>query len=74
MATKKSLLLLTDFSYQAKGREYFREDVELSCLLRRKFKVTVSHIEDASHLMNQVDVVLIRNTGPQSVIPNNSWH
>lgn len=65
MSTKKSLLLLTDFSYQAKGREYFREDVELSCFLRKVFKVSVSHIEDAGHLMNQVDVVLIRNTGPQ---------
>jgi hypothetical protein len=65
MSIKKTVLLLTDFSYQAKGREYFREDVELSCYLRKFFKLCISHIKDIEKVINHVDVVLIRNTGPQ---------
>ncbi|MBS0628555.1 MAG: hypothetical protein JSS09_10170 [Verrucomicrobia bacterium] len=62
---KKTLLLLTDFSYQAKGREYFREDVELSILLRNHFNVCTSHINDTEKTLNISDAILIRNTGPQ---------
>lgn len=63
--SKKTVLLLTDFSYQAKGREYFREDVELSCYLRKHFNVCISHINDMDNVVDQVDVILLRNTGPQ---------
>ncbi len=63
---KKTILLLTDFYYQAKGREYFREDVELSGLLRKHFKVCISHIEDAERILLHVDAILLRNTGPQA--------
>ncbi len=65
MTTKKTVLLVTDFSYEAKGREYFREDVELSCLLRKFFKVCISHISDIGKVQHLVDAILIRNTGPQ---------
>lgn len=62
---KNTILLLTDFSYQAKGREYFREDVELSCYLRKFFNVCISHINDIEKMIDSVDATLIRNTGPQ---------
>jgi hypothetical protein len=62
---KKTVLLLTDFSYQAKGREYFCEDVDLSCYLRKSFNVCISHINDFEKIIDQVDAILIRNTGPQ---------
>lgn len=65
MSIKKTVLLLTDFSYQAKGREYFREDVELSCYLRKFFKVCISHINDIEKVVDRADAILIRNTGPQ---------
>lgn len=65
MSRNRSVLLLTDFSYQAKGREYFREDVELSCYLRKYFQVCVSHIHDMEKFMDLADAILIRNTGPQ---------
>lgn len=65
MAIEKTVLLLTDFSYKAKGREYFREDVELSCYLRKYFKVCISHINDIEKVIDRVDAILIRNTGPQ---------
>lgn len=65
MSSKSTLLLLTDFSYQAKGREYYREDVELSQFLRQFFHVCISHIDDAEKFIPVVDAILIRNTGPQ---------
>ncbi len=66
MLDRKTVLLVTDFSYQAKGREYFREDVFLSCYVRKFFKVHISHINDIGSIANHVDAVLIRNTGPQA--------
>lgn len=66
MMHKKNLLLLTDFSYQAKGRLYFREDVELALFLREFFHVWVSHIDDSEQIQNFAGAILIRNTGPQS--------
>ncbi|MBA3284209.1 MAG: hypothetical protein H0U27_04015 [Nitrosopumilus sp.] len=66
MSIKKTVLLVTDFSYQAKGREYFREDIELYGYLKNFFKVYVSHIKDIEKVINHVDLVLIRNTGPQT--------
>ncbi len=63
---KNTILLVTDFYYQAKGREYFREDIELSEFLRKHFKVCISHIDDLEKILPTVDAVLLRNTGPQS--------
>lgn len=63
---KNTLLLVTDFYYKAKGREYFREDIELSEFLRKYFKVCISHIDDLEKVLPTVDAALLRNTGPQS--------
>lgn len=65
MSRKRTLLLLTDFYYQAKGREYFREDIELSGFLRQFFHVCISHMADMDRVLSHVDAVLIRNSGPQ---------
>lgn len=62
----KTVLLLTDFNYEAKGRVYYREDVLLSTFLRKFFRVCISPIEDADKLLPHVDGVLLRNTGPQA--------
>ena len=61
----KTVLLVTDFYYQAKGRQYYQEDVALSGYLRKHFKVLVGHIADVAHVVPYVDAVLLRNTGPQ---------
>ncbi len=63
----KKLLLVTDFYYEAKGREYFREDLALGCFLRNHFTLYMAHIEDALSLVDHVDAVLIRNTGPKTL-------
>jgi len=65
MSAKKTVLLLTDFSYQGKGREYFREDVGLSIFLRKFFNVCISHVNDIEKIVDAADAVLLRNTGPQ---------
>lgn len=63
---KKSLALATNLYYQAKGREYYREDIFLSELLRDHFKLLVVHLEDLDCVASSVDVILIRNTGPMA--------
>lgn len=61
----KKLLLVTDLYYEAKGREYFREDLELSKFLKQHFTVCMTHMQDAAAFVDHVDIVLLRNTGPQ---------
>lgn len=63
---KPSVLLVTDFSYQAKGRCYYQEDLYLSTYLRCDFRLFTCHIEDISEFGSKVDVILLRNTGPLS--------
>lgn len=67
MLKKKTVLLVTDLYYEAKGREYFREDIELSAFLRKFFNVCISHIDDLEKVVDQVDALLLRNTGPQAL-------
>ncbi len=39
----KSILYLTDFAYQAKGRRYCDEDICITDYLRRRFDVATCH-------------------------------
>ncbi len=63
---KKSLALVTNFYYPAKGREHYREDILLSKLLRDNFRLALVHLEDLECVASYVDAILIRNTGPKS--------
>lgn len=63
---KKILALVTNLYYPAKGREYYREDILLSNLLRDHFRVILVHIEDLDAIRSSVDVIFIRNTGPMA--------
>ncbi|MCB1255919.1 MAG: hypothetical protein KDB26_02365 [Microthrixaceae bacterium] len=58
------LLLVTDLSYQAAGRRYCDEDITLSAQLAGRFRIASCHPRDAALFMDDVDVVLVRNTGP----------
>lgn len=58
------ILLVTDLSYQARGRRYGDEDIFLSSQLREAFDLAMCHPLDARALMNAFDVVVIRNSGP----------
>lgn len=61
---KKSLALVTNLYYSAKGRAYYREDILLSELLRDTFRLVLVHPEDLDSIASCVDAILVRNTGP----------
>lgn len=58
------LLLVTDLGYQAAGRQYRDEDIDLATRLRDDFDVALCHPVDAAALMAGFDLVLVRNSGP----------
>lgn len=58
------LLLVTDLGYQAAGRQYRDEDIDLAARLRDDFDIALCHPADAQALMAGFDLVLVRNSGP----------
>lgn len=64
MAHRHRILLVTDPTYQARGRRYGDEDVLLSSRLREHFDLATCHPLDAQSLMHAFDLVMIRNSGP----------
>lgn len=60
------LSLVTNFEYQAKGRDYANEDLWLSAALRKRgFEVAIIHPNDLDDCdFASSDCVLWRNTGP----------
>jgi len=58
------VLYLTDLTYQARGRRYCDEDIALSSDLRHHFDLALCHPLDALALMDDFDVLVVRNTGP----------
>ncbi|MBD0693663.1 hypothetical protein [Streptomyces sp. CBMA123] len=63
-AARPRVLFVTDLAYQARGRRYCDEDIQLSARLREDFDVALCHPLDAARLLDAFDVVLVRNSGP----------
>lgn len=61
---RPSLLLVTDLGYEAAGRLYRDEDIDLAARLRTDFDVALCHPVDAAALMAGFELVLVRNSGP----------
>ena len=59
----KSILYLTDFSYQAKGRRYCDEDIYITDYLRRRFAVATCHPACCEAFEDAADLVVFRNAG-----------
>lgn len=59
----KKILYLTDLCYQAKGREYFREDLYITGVLKDHFDIAICHIKNAEAYEDQADLIVFRNTG-----------
>lgn len=59
-----TVLYVTDPSYEARGREYAGEDRWLSGRLAETFDVRTCRPTEATDLMDDVDVVVVRNSGP----------
>lgn len=60
---KKTILYLTDFTYEAKGRNYSEEDIYITEKLKDFFEVIISNPVDSEKYENQVDLIVFRNTG-----------
>lgn len=61
---RTTVLYVTDLSYQARGRRYCDEDIDLSEALRAYFDIALCHPVDAAALMGRFDAVVVRNSGP----------
>ena len=59
----KTILYLTDLSYQAKGRNYCEEDIYITSQLKEYFDVVLCHPKCSESFENNVDLVVFRNTG-----------
>jgi len=59
-----SLLYLTDFYYQARGRNYYEEDLQITGYLKNYFNLVIAHPQQAIPFLNAANAVVIRNTGP----------
>ncbi|MFV8225644.1 hypothetical protein [Christiangramia aquimixticola] len=60
----KTILYLTDFYYQANGRNYYEEDLYITEKLKPHFNVLIGHPHQAISNLEKADVVVFRNTGP----------
>lgn len=64
MPSRPRALYVTDLTYPAAGRRYGDEDAWLSAQLRPHLATTLCHPADAVAFADDVDVVIVRNSGP----------
>ena len=60
----KTILYLTDLYYEAKGRQYYQEDLLLTSRLTQHFNILIGHPQQAIANLQFADCVVFRNTGP----------
>ncbi|TDH28576.1 hypothetical protein EXU57_00420 [Segetibacter sp. 3557_3] len=60
----KTILYLTDLYYEAKGRNYYEEDLYITSKLMAHFSVMICHPIQAISFLDRADIVVFRNTGP----------
>ena len=58
-----TILYLTDLYYNAKGRNYYEEDLFITSKLKEHFNILIGNPQQAISLLNCADVVIFRNTG-----------
>ena len=69
----QTILFVTELYYQAKGREYYAEDLFLTSVLREQFSLVLCHPKDMKHFENTVDLIMFRNTGPVTYFQKEYW-
>lgn len=62
-AIMKTLLYITDFYYEAKGREYFREDLYITERFKNHFNILIGHPHQVMSYTDCADIIVFRNTG-----------
>lgn len=60
----KKILFVTDFYCDVQGRNYYEEDLFLTSELKQHFNIIISHPTQAVEFINDVDFIVLRNTGP----------
>ena len=60
------ILYLTDLYYEAKGRNYFEEDLYISGILKEHFDIALCHPKNSKDFENDVDLIVFRNICPVS--------
>ncbi|KRE06478.1 hypothetical protein ASE46_26350 [Bacillus sp. Root239] len=60
----KTLLFVTDLYYEAKGRDYYEQDLFLTSKLREAFNLVICHPEDIEAFEDNADLIVFRNAGP----------
>ncbi|WP_455537936.1 hypothetical protein [Terrisporobacter sp.] len=65
----KKILFVTDLYYNAKGRNYYEEDLFLTSALRKDFKLLICNPKDMNDFQEDFDLILFRNTGPAANFP-----
>ncbi|MGG0848459.1 hypothetical protein [Peribacillus simplex] len=60
----QTLLFVTDLNYEAKGRNYYEEDLYLTSKLREDFQLVICHPEDIETFEKDFDLIVFRNAGP----------
>ncbi|MBC9794687.1 hypothetical protein [Sinomicrobium weinanense] len=60
---KHSLLYLTDLYYEAKGRNYYEEDIYITSRLKDDFEILICHPTQSKKHEQLTDAVIFRNTG-----------
>lgn len=59
----KTILYLTDFYYEAKGRKYYEEDLYITSQLKPHFNILIGHPHQVMSYLEIADVLVFRNTG-----------
>ncbi|HEU4901649.1 MAG TPA: hypothetical protein VFT06_02630 [Flavisolibacter sp.] len=60
----KTILYLTDLYYEAKGRNYYEEDLYITSKLKNHFNLLIGHPQQVLSYPAVADLVVFRNTGP----------
>lgn len=60
----KKILYVTDLYYEAKGRNYFEEDLYLTSILKNSFDLVICHPLNLEVFEDDVDLIMFRNAGP----------
>ena len=58
-----TILYITDLYYNAKGRNYFEEDLFITSRLKKQFNVLIAHPQQAIPFLDRADILVFRNTG-----------
>ncbi len=59
----KKILYLTDLYYEAKGRNYYEEDIYITGKLKDCFDIVLCNPKNSESFENDVDLIVFRNTG-----------